>query len=85
MALVTENTSPPQEIQKNPRQGKRKKNDREINKRLRLEGKDYTTRKGKDVPVVPPVDFVTCTWKNKCTDSLTTETHKVMYEQFWDI
>ena len=52
---------------------------------LRLEGKAYTTRKGKDVPAVPPIEFVTCKCKSKCTDSLPTEIRKIVYEQFCGI
>ena len=51
---------PAQETLEKARQGKQKKNDKEINKRIRLERKLYTTHKGKDVPAVSPMEFVEC-------------------------
>ena len=70
--------TPGRETQKKARQGKRK-NDSEINKRLRIASKGYTARKGKDVLALPTMEFVTCKCKNKCTDSLPTEIRKLMY------
>ena len=77
--------APAKETQKKTRQRTREKNDREINERLRLEGKAYKTLKGKDVPAVPPMKFVTCKCESRRTNSLPMEIRKVMYEQFWGI
>lgn len=46
--------TPGRETQKKARQGKRK-NDSEINKRLRIASEGYTARKGKDAPALPTI------------------------------
>ena len=76
--------TPAQETPKKKRQP-RKKNNRNLNKRLKLEGKAYKTRKGKEVPAVAQMEFVTCKCKNKCADNFPAESRKMMYTKFWEI
>ena len=59
------NAASPGNTEKNKKR-KNDKNKKGTNERLRLEGKAYKTKKGKEIPAVPPPEFVPCKWKNKC-------------------
>ena len=76
---------PAQETQKKTKKRKNEKNKKGVNKRLRLEGKAYKTKKGKEIPAVPPPEFVPCKCKNKCAINFPMEFRSLVYTQFWSI
>ena len=77
--------TPAQETPKKAPPVKRQKNQRMQNKRLKLEGKSYQNRKGKDIPEVPPMEFIQCKCKNKCADTFPEESRNAAYVNFWSI
>ena len=60
-ALAQETSKKPK---KKPKKNKGKSNERNINKKLKLEGKSYKSTKDKEMPAVPPAQFVPCKCKN---------------------
>lgn len=62
-----------------------KLNKKKARKRLKLEGKEYTTQKGKTMPARKPMQWVECKCKNKCARIFTIEDRNLLYERYWSI
>ena len=55
------------------------------NKRLKTEGKAYTTSKGVHKPARKPMQWVNCKCANKCSVNLSMEDRQMLYDQFGGI
>ena len=73
------------ETKKKPKKTKGKSNERNINKKLKLEGKSYKSTKDKEMPAVPPAQFVPCKCKNKCSENFSIESREKMHAQYWSM
>ena len=70
---------------KESKKNKGKSNERNINKKLKLEGKSYKRRKGKEMPAVPPAQFTPSKCKNKCSEKFSMESREKMHAQYWSM
>ena len=65
---------------------KRKKfNQKELRKKLKLAGKEYVTSKGKKVQSVEPVKWVTCRCKKRCGENLDLNERNTLYDNYWSL
>ena len=62
-----------------------KVNQRKTRKRLKLQGKEYTTPKGKTVPARKEMQWTDCKCKNKCATKLVEKDRTTIYEKYWNL
>lgn len=62
-----------------------KTNCRKARKRLKLQGKEYQSAKGKTVPARKAMQWEDCKCKNKCVTNLVEEDRKTLYEMYWSL
>ena len=77
------NVAPGPSPKKKRRRGKIDK--KKENKRLKNEGKAYTTTKGVQKAARKPMQWVDCKCAYKCANVLDIEERKILYEKFWGI
>ena len=68
--------TPAQETPKKQKKTKGKSNERNTNKKLKLEEKSYKSRKNKEMLAVPPAQFVPCKCQNKCSENFSMESRE---------
>ena len=62
-----------------------KVNQRKLRKRLKLEGKEYKTAKGKIVPARKEMQWTDCKCKYKCSINLVLEDREKLYQKYWSL
>lgn len=77
------NTSPERTPEKTLK--RLKVNKKEARKKLKLEGKPYTTESGKRVEGRKPCEWVDCKCRNKCGEVLTMLDRENIYTKYWAI
>ena len=53
--------------------------------KIKTDRKSYKTRKVKEMPAVPPEQFVPCKCKNKCSENFSMEPREKMHAQNWSM